>query len=629
MKIALNLTIYLMKKNSKLSLESYLKEEYRNDKDNLSKHYVDKDHLINSGDTSGLIYIYKEKRPIAWADTINKLAKTKKKIAPKNIENIKAVVLLKVDVQVFALSFSNGISLIKNNRIEKEFGLVTNRKLINQKNLKSIKTVSLDTEIISNHKRAKKQIPYHLQLNDSSLSIVNNVSGPVAHEIIDIEDMKLTVSGQNQIQLRVNQHPNFLAHILTILRKLLIVYEDESYKDKFQWKHEIIKVRDPNSINKLDEKLAEKIRMMMRAVKNESSGGINQVSRNTLKNIELHADPPYLEDNPVYGFKITGLPTSSKKILKELDEINLFSNLALLLNQRVDQPEDLESTEIISKLKTNDVSYYLFNDINTPIYLSKMYSIIYFETAMPNKTKYKYILFQGNWYEIPKTYLSYLEKEINSIPNNTLGIEYMDFTNEHSKEKKEEIKDKAGNVLKDKDGEIKTKIKTSKSEEEYNKAMSEKFKTENLILFDQKNYQITKRETDNYNLNPNSKVEPCDLFQETEDTIQLIHVKIGKSGSGLSHLLSQSYISSMLYKYEKSFKKHINQELKRETIQDDTNKKIVVVLACIVNPKEINKKNSEVFPLLAAANIVRNVNEIKKLGFDCHLIKIPNKYKAN
>lgn len=603
-----------MKKNSKLSLESYLKEDYLNDQTNLSKHYINKEYLEESANTSGVIYIYREKRTVSWIDIVNKLAKTSKTIAGEQIENIKGVVLLKLNDRVFALSFSNGISLIKNDRLETEFGLQTNRKLVKQKDLKTIKTVSLSTEIISNHKRAKTKIPYNLQLNNSPLNIVNDVSGPVAHEVLDIDGLKMTVSGQNQIQLKVNQHPNFPANVLKILRKLLEIYEDEDSKDQFKWKNEIIRVKDKSFIKKLNKKLAEKIRMMIRKVKEEDKNGnsINEVNRDTLRNIELHVDPPYSDNDPIYGFQITGLGFPGKRIFKGINEIYLFSQLALILGEQIDQPAELRTAKIISKLESITINYYLSSDIHTPIYLSKMYDTIYFETTIPKETKHKYILFQGKWHKIPRSYLNYLEEEINSIPSDTLGIEYMDFTNEHYQEI---------TVQKTREKKI------QRSEGAYNYAMSE---TEELVLFDKKNYKLTAEEADSYNLNKSNAVEPCDLFKQTDETIQLIHVKIGKSGSGFSHLLNQAYASSVLYKYESKFKEHMDQVLedkKCEKLSQNVNhKKTVIVLACIVGPDEVNKSNSNVFPLLAATNIINTVTEINKLGFDCHLVKIANKY---
>lgn len=598
----LDLTIYLMKKlSNRKSLDSYVKPDYYADS-NFSKYYIDKDYLEESLDIRGKIYIFKDSNyTLSWANTVNNLAKSRKKIIKTQPGKVKSVILLEVENRIFALSFSNGISLIREEYIENDFGIKTNRKMIDNKKLKSIKSISLGESIISNHKSAKQHIPRQYQLDQSPLSIINSVKGSIQNEAIS--GFKMTVSGQNQIQLRVNEELTFLPQLIVILKRLLFIYLDEDiYVDNFYWNNEIKREKDTEKIKKLDNVLAQKIKIMIERVKTNDN---NEVTRSTLSNIQLYPDVPDLVDNPVIGFYVSGIGYPGNIILENLDEIQIFSRLAIFLSDK--NGESWSSEKMISKLKADKIYYYLHD--STPIYLSNFYNSLYFQTSLLSDKKSKYILFQGKWYEIPQDFYSHIEQTINNIPNDSLGIDYIDFTNEHKEVRRN------GTIV--------------KSEAEYNKKMSE---AANLVLFDSHNYRLTPEKIKKYNLVSNSQVEPCDNLKYDDNKLQLIHAKIGRSGNGVSHLLNQAYVSSILYQKDAAFLTHLNaviEEQGHENIDFSSidNQNVIIVLVYIVEPEYVNKSNSKTFPILTAVSIVKAVSELKDLGFDCRLIKVPNKYQ--
>lgn len=597
----LNLTIYLIKKkNQKRSLDSYIQSDYLRDS-NLSKYQINKEYLFDSTSTRGKIYIFEENNyTLPWSNTVNKLAKIQKQIIKKRQGKIKAVILLEIDKRIFALSFSGGKSLIKENYLENNFGIKTNRKLIDNQKLKSIKSVFLHDGVISNHRSAKTNIPAEYQLDVASLNVVSDIKGSIQDEFL--EGLKVTVSGQNQIQLSVDEESNFLPQLIRALKFLLNVYlDDEEHIDKFNWNNEIKREKNLEIIESLDKILAEKIKTMIKTVNLSKN---NQVTRVTLENIQLYPNIPDLEENPILGFNVSGIGFPQKRSLEKLDEVQIFSRLALFLKNKygIDCPVE----EIISKLKTDHVYYYQEEGI--PIYLSKIYNSLYFQTSLVGDNKNKHILFQGNWYEIPKDFYSYLENKINDISNDPAGINYIEFTNRHR--------------------EIRQNQDVISSEGEYNKAMSLK---ENLVLFDSKNYHITADNAQKYNLISSSKIEPCDILEYKNETLQLIHVKKGRNGAGISHLLNQAYVSSVLYKKDPDFLTHMNRIIQEQT--DTTidfnaiTNKVIIVLACIVEPSYVTPANSKTFPLLTAVSIVQTVSKLEDLGFECRLVKIPDRYE--
>ena len=580
-------------------MDSYIKPEYL-ESSKLSKHLINKDLLEGSDDIQGKIYVFEEeKQEPNWAHIVNKLAISKQKIIKKRPGNIKALILLKIKSRVVALSFSHGKTLIKDDYLEADFGLKTSRKVIDNKQVKSIKSLSINEGVISNHKYAKKSIPAHSQLDNSTLNIVNDIEGPVRKEIV--EEAKITAGGRDQIQLKINEDSDFLSKIIIMLDEIIEIYlDEENYTDNFYWSNEIKKENNSKAIEKLDKKLAKKIRLM---VKNIADPTKREITKSSLINIELVPDTPYSEQNPVTGFYLSGIGYKSDHIMPTLDDIEVFSKLAKFLQEKEERSGiKYSDKEIINKLKRDKIYYYLDGQ---QIYLSSLYSSIYFQTFLQNDTGDTYMLLQGKWYAIPTDFYDYIATSINEIPDNTLGIEYIPFTKEHTRT---------------------TKKGVERSEGEYNKSMSAK---KGMVLFDQKEYSVSEDKIQQYNLVQRSSVEPCDLLSYKDGTLQLIHVKIGRSGNGLSHLLSQAYTSSALYKKDPDFLEHLNKEitkLGRAQIQFE-NETPVVVLACIVDSSYIKKSNSNTFPFLSAVNIVETVNKIKDLGFDCYLIKIPDEYK--
>lgn len=591
----------MKKTSSQKSLDSYINPDCYSE-NTFSKYYIDREYLKDSLNIRGKIYVFEEKNyDLSWANTVNKLAKTKEKIIKKRPGKVKSVILLEIENRIFALSFSNGISLVKSEFIENSFGIKTNRKIIDNEKLKSIKSVSLSEGVISNHRYASKSIPSQYQLDNAPLSVVNNIKGSVQNMIIN--GFKITVSGQNQIQLKASGETDFLQELVVVLKKLLNIYLDEhTYKDNFYWDNEIKREKDTDKVNKLNKKLANKIKKMVERVEFSST---NQVTRKTLSNIQLYPDIPYLEENPVLGFNVSGIGYPGTTVLEKLDEVQIFSQLAIFLKNKNGKEWSIE--KIISKLKTDKVYYFL--EDSTPIYLSNVYNSIYFQTSLVGEKKSKYILFQGKWYEVPIDFYDRIERKINSIDCDSLGIKYIDFTNEHSETRKD-----------------KTVVS---SEAAYNKAMSNH---PGMVLFDSKNYPISSEKITKYRLAPGSQIEPCDILNYNDGKLQFIHVKKGRSGSGISHLLNQAYVSSILYEKDPAFPTHLNKEIVtqgKESINFKAidKKDIVIVLVCIVEPDYVGKYNSQTFPLLTAVSIVRTVSEIRDLGFECRLVKVPNKYE--
>lgn len=584
--------------NIRNSLDSYIKPEYL-EKKRLFKHLIDKDYLEGSDDIQGKIYVFEEdKQEPNWAHIVNKLATSKQKVIKKRPGNIKALILIKIRTRVVALSFSHGKTLIKEDYLEADFGLKTSRKVIDNEQVKSIKSLSINEGVISNHKYAKKNIPTHSQLDNSTLNIVNDIKGPVRKEIF--KEARITAGGRDQIQLTVNESSEFLSKIVIMLEEIIEIYSDEEkYSDNFYWSNEVRKENDSKIIQNLEKRLADKIRLMIRNIANPSK---REITESTLINIEVIPDTPYSEQNPVTGFYISGIGYKSDYVMPNLNDVEVFSKLAKFLQEKEERSGIKYSDKgIINKLKSDRIYYYLDGE---KVYLSSLYSSIYFQTALQNDTKSKYMLLQGKWYAIPNNFYDYIATSINKISDNSLGIDYAPFTKDHTRT---------------------TKKGVERSEGAYNKSMSAK---KGMVLFDQKEYSVSEDKIQQYNLVQRSSVEPCDLLSYKDGTLQLIHVKIGRSGNGLSHLLSQAYGSSALYKKDPDFLDYLNEkitEVGKPRIQFE-NETPVVVLACIVKPSYIEKHNSNTFPFLSAVNIVETVNRIKDLGFDCHLIKIPDNY---
>ncbi|EQA3598254.1 TIGR04141 family sporadically distributed protein, partial [Enterococcus faecalis] len=256
--------------------------------------------------------------------------------------------------------------------------------------------------------------------------------------------------------------------------------------------------------------------------------------------------------------------------------------------------------EFVKQIKSIQVSIKNPN-LDSSMKIGSLFSCLYMEF---NQNADKYILYQGNWFSLNKNIWYETKDFVNSIPSETYGIDFKEFNN------------------------------TDNDEGDYNLKISSLESNKGLICLDKKNF--TSKNVGGgftfYGINPQSKIEPCDILKVSNDNAIFCHIKRGTKSSGLSHLLSQARTSCNLIRSSEEFVNYINSVIQKESSDvhtvclNDANLKFSkVILGCIVPASKVQTKNSNLFPILFCLNLVALVNALFLDKFEVSLVKIPDK----
>ncbi len=167
-------------------------------------------------------------------------------------------------------------------------------------------------------------------------------------------------------------------------------------------------------------------------------------------------------------------------------------------------------------------------------------------------------------------------------------------------------------------------VNTYSSEADYNMAVSEK--QERTLLFDRKDF-FPKGQT---------QIELCDLCQlGVDDSVSLIHVKVGVHSSRLSHLFAQGYVGSqeLLSDVEalKHFEKIVNASKvspnDKETIIKSVKGRSFKVAFAIITKKPLESK-SDALPLFSRINLRRAILSLNLMGIASTVLIIPDGYRG-
>ena len=163
---------------------------------------------------------------------------------------------------------------------------------------------------------------------------------------------------------------------------------------------------------------------------------------------------------------------------------------------------------------------------------------------------------------------------------------------------------------------------TFSNEAAYNQAVSDlQSKT---LLFDKVNF-TRKGQT---------PIELCDLCQLGPDnSVSLIHVKIGVHSSRLSHLFAQGYVSTKELLSDSAAISHFEKKITASKL-DNVDKKIIVesiadrkfrVIFAIITPKKPTLK-SGALPFFSRINLRRAIESLKLLGIESSIHIVADNY---
>ena len=353
---AQNLSIFLIKKDLKQFRQIIA------NKPGITKHIIE----IDGVDPGKLFVQKRHPKPPAWAqffrDCID-LAEI------GNISTTSAVLLVKINGRIFALTFGHGRHLLNADCWEERFGLKVTLNCIDQSKVRCIDKKTLDAITKQSREQASRDaLPQDFGL-DIEQDLLRAVTGKPAKEIHGNR-----MSGMDSLHVSVKAK---LGDISYFLAEYYDRYGDDTYKKEFPWVDHIAEVKSKKLITELDEMLALQIR----------DGKHDRIWLSV---------PEIIDWNNVSGFRYS---LSANK--PEFSDIHL--------SKFIDSLKDINdvTTDLI---KAKQI--YCINNDGYEKYKWTIYKCLYGEININSNT---YLLSGGKWYVIAFDFVQIVNDSFKSI----------------------------------------------------------------------------------------------------------------------------------------------------------------------------------------------------------------------
>lgn len=565
--------VYLLKTNK--SFINYVNaEDYKK-----NRRYIEKS-IMGPNYQSGVIYIFSKKAPTPyWGSFLNTIKKnTSPEIKFADNYDESAIIFLKIKVdsgsssyRTFAITFGNSHYLLNKKDVVKDFASKVSRRLIDSKQLTSIDSITFQNSTFHTRKSSSKSLPKDKILHTKELSLIKNFHGR-----LKLPNLDLILGGDQGINIAGNF--DLKEELVEILIKLTEEYFTSDDVNKFDIDELLFTVTSPQTKQTLQQMLEKKLENII-SVK-------GSLDYRNLRGIDFQFPKPIDYEN-FAGFFITGLHYKDYGTYgrTSIDAIDIFDKL-IVLNKKDGKFTDGE--KLIKKLKACYVEVKIDNgeDIKQKFKECSLYECLVLEVIYAEK---KYLLFNGNWFEVNNDFYLKLKTEVDSIPNMPNINPKITFPT-------------YGN-------------RSDKDEELYNEDLSS---INSLVCLDQKNHRFNTTEMKRYFLNNYSSLEICDVLRVTDTDIEFIHVKRKGGAGGTSHLAAQAVASATAFneiRYE--LINHINSHFPNTLEWKNQNLHVSLV---ILNEKyDKTKPTSSILTVLELLTIIQNTRTLKELGYSPYL----------
>ncbi|BAP32931.1 uncharacterized protein CHSO_3894 [Chryseobacterium sp. StRB126] len=335
-----------------------IKDKFKNYNNLIKSNDVIRYKLKNSLEEDGIIIIGKEKSTEPeWKALLESVCEDD--IPRLNNTSNKAVLFFKKNNRIFAICFGYGKSLLKDECIEREFGLKTALNIIDADKLISVDKANIgDLNLLTKTQASKKGSPSHFEI-DILRDLIKGVTGEP--KIVKENLYGNIITGNDGIhispRIRMSKVPN-------ILKSLYSSYVSNEYKERFDWIDNIKPEKDPIIIEKLRD---------------------NLISSLNIKDDTIHLAPPYLIDWEKFEY-LSYTPKGEK--FTEFDIANFYT-YKFKDHFEFENWEKLVNQNIYIKFTTEDIFH------------NKLWHFINYETEFNG---FKYIFTSSNWYRISKNY---------------------------------------------------------------------------------------------------------------------------------------------------------------------------------------------------------------------------------
>ncbi|WP_175997896.1 TIGR04141 family sporadically distributed protein [Burkholderia stabilis] len=340
------------------------------------------DHL----DIEGVLYVRKtaEKRP-SWGSLLDKV--TGRDIPNLANRSSSAVLLLRVNGDIFAFTFGYGRYLIEQSLFVQDFGLRTALNTLDEKSLRGVDLHTLEDQPVQKKSQAARDSEVGVFGIDILRDVLRAVTGVPKRGV----DLRQIAGGDAMFSFGTEME---VADFPALARRIKGYYANDDYKTSFSWVDNVRKVKDDASIDALNVQLVQ-------AVSARNPGVII-----TLPEIGAW--------DTIQGFSFTRNKDGVRPVIDTADYIATIPDLTQLT---------------IEGLKRDRL---FVHDIDDNITDHSVYRCIYFEIVDGNKTK---IIFDGKWYEIDAAFIGRIASTLNLIQISNLAFPAVEVWDEDGKSK--------------------------------------------------------------------------------------------------------------------------------------------------------------------------------------------------
>lgn len=527
-------------KSNKLNI--YLIKEQYSDYDDITN--IDKDTEIFKIEISGVGILYYKKSEVDVPDWVESFFKNNREIIKANFlgSGSKAVLIVNIEnnrkSRFFAIPFGTGRFLLKDDCMEERFGLMTCLNLIEASKIRAIdkKTITKNP-LISREQISKASGVSEFQM-DFEKDLIKAVTGKSL-----IDTFGKTVTGKESFSVSAKVDIN---NIKGFLKTCFIEYQKKNYRKNFEWVDQIKEVESSQTVTELYGELIN----TLKDYKNE------KLTRRNNNSIWL-AVPEIIDWENFIGYRY-----SVKKKDKLFEELDISDYLETIKEAKEISIKQMSKTNVTCWAANNNREDYI-----------KRWNIFSCVNAEIEYMKGKYILDNGDWYEIDSDFVKTINKDFNSTEMAKLNVPAYN----------------------------------NQVEGKYNILAAKKLKAECLDC-DLVAYGGGK-----------SKIEFCDILTSNK---KIIHVKKNSGSALLSHLFEQGKVSAELLITDKLFRKELRKKLKENKykrtipLQKAVAAKYKIIFAIITQKKEIS------IPFFSKVALKNTKKALEAYGFKVLLCNI-------
>jgi uncharacterized protein (TIGR04141 family) len=444
--------------------------------------------------------------------------------------------VLKEHGRWFCFTFGYARQLINEAAVERNFGLIVSLNLGDPDAIKAIDKTNISHVGLQSREQASRDVGFDGFEFDTDIDLLKSMTAKGPEKEGEEQE---TYSGRDSftVYTRVT-----LSTFPEIAKRLFKAFQSTAYRQRYPWVDKIVQERDPGIIEKLDARLVESI-------------STADVTKTWMAIPEI---VPWEEvDNFAYRLPSANPRRAGPALYPDID---LESWLAEV------RPD---SRLTLSHLKNRKI-YQCYKDGRVPTTWS-VYRCLNAEVDLNSQ---KYILNDGDWYNVDGTYVTDIDSFYRKIPESRISLPSFGTLTE--------LKYLAG---------------ISATHPQY-------------AVMDRKLIMIG---------GGRSSVEFCDLFSKTKD---IIHVKQYGGSSLLSHLFNQAMVSADCFLHETDFRQALNKKLPSgfKLAHPDAEPNPLDYTVCLAIMSKV--PGALEIPFFSKVSLKHAVKTLQRMGFKVHKLKI-------